>query len=128
MTLHSGITSNIAYGKKLVGSGIQGANSGGRKVFEEEDLGTIISRAVREAAAPAAIGACLGAVASIWKGDGKAPKAAVLGGLVGGALGFSAGILWGSRNLTGAVVKGALKGVSATRDDHWLERHPINYA
>ena len=128
MKLHPALTSNLAYGKKLVGSSIHGANSGTRRIFDEEPLGAIVARAVREAGVPAAVGACVGAVASVWKGDGKASKAAVLGGLVGAGLGFSAGLLWGSRHLSGAIVKGAIHGISTTRDEHWLEHHPINYA
>jgi hypothetical protein len=128
MKLHPVLSSNLAYGKRLVGSSIQGANTGTRKVFEEETLGTIVARAVREAGVPAAVGACVGAVASVWKGDGKAPRAAVLGGLAGAALGFGAGILWGSRHLSGALVKGAMDSIATTRDEHWLENHPINYA
>ena len=128
MKIHPAITTNVAFGKRLVDSSIEGASSGSRRALEEEPLTDVIRRAMREAGMPAAIGACVGAAASLWKGDGRAPRNAVLGGLVGAALGFSAGILWGSRNLTGAMVKGAVASVNATRDQHWLERHPIDYA
>lgn len=128
MKLHPAITDNLAFGKRLVGSGIPGVGAGTRSALDEEALPETIRRAAKEAGVPAIIGAAVGAAASLWRGDGKAPRAAAIGGLVGAALGFSAGMLWGSRNLTGAMVKGAMKNVNAARDQHWLEQHPINYA
>ena len=128
MRIHPSLTSNIAYGKKLVGSGIEGASSAGRQFLEEEPLGTVLSRAARESWVPAVLGACAGVAISIWKGKRKLSNGAILGGLVGGALGFSGGIVWGSRNVTGAVMRGAVRNVNATRDERWLERNPIDYA
>lgn len=123
-----GVSSNFSYGRKLVGSSVRGAGSGGRRSFEDEPLAALVSRSVRESLVTAAMGAGIGFLASLWRGDGKAPRSAARGCLVGGALGFSAGVLWGSRNMTGAVVRGAVHGVNAAREERWLERNPINYA
>jgi hypothetical protein len=128
MRIHPAVSSNIAYGKRLVGSGIEGASSAGRQILEEEPIGEVLSRAAKESWKPAVIGACAGMAAAIWKRDRDPAKGAVLGGLVGAALGFSGGILWGSRNVTGALVRGAAKSVGAARDERWLERNPIDYA
>jgi hypothetical protein len=49
-------------------------------------------------------------------------------GVLGGVIGFGAGVVWNSRRLTAAVAKGALRNVGRVRDEHWLERHPIDYA
>ncbi len=48
--------------------------------------------------------------------------------LAGGALGFGGAIAWGSRDLTSEVLRKAGKNLSAVRDEHWLEKHPISYA
>ena len=128
MKLHPAITGNLTFGKRLVDSSLHGAGSGTRRALDAEPLPDLISRAVKEAGVPAIIGAVAGVAASLWRGDGRAPRTAAVGGLVGGALGFSAGLLWGSRRLTGSMVRGAVKGVNATRDQRWLEKHPVNYA
>jgi len=49
-------------------------------------------------------------------------------GFLGGAIGFGAGLLWESRLLTASVACGALRNIDRVRDEHWLERHPIDYA
>jgi hypothetical protein len=128
MRIHPSVSSNIAYGKKLVDSGLEGASQAGKEVFAEAPLGAVLSRAAKESWKPAVIGACAGIAASVWKRDRDPAKGAILGGLVGAALGFSGGILWGSRAVTGAVVRGAMKNVNAARDQRWLEENPIDYA
>jgi hypothetical protein len=49
-------------------------------------------------------------------------------GLLGGVIGFGAGVAWESRRLTASAACGALRNISKVRDEHWLERHPIDYA
>jgi hypothetical protein len=49
-------------------------------------------------------------------------------GLVGGAIGFMASLIWENRRFTASVVSGALKNIGKVRDEHWLEKHPIDYA
>ena len=48
--------------------------------------------------------------------------------VAGGAIGFGLGIAWKCRRLTVSVTSGALRNVGKVRDEHWLERHPIDYA
>jgi hypothetical protein len=48
--------------------------------------------------------------------------------LLGGALGFGAGLIWENRRLTASVASGAWKSIHKTRDDHWFEKNPIDYA
>jgi hypothetical protein len=48
--------------------------------------------------------------------------------LLGGALGFGVGVAWESRRLTTSVASGAAKSISKVRDEHWLEKNPIDYA
>jgi hypothetical protein len=35
---------------------------------------------------------------------------------------------WESRRLTVSVGDGALRNMGRVRDEHWLDRHPIDYA
>jgi hypothetical protein len=49
-------------------------------------------------------------------------------GLLGGAIGFGAGVAWEGRGFTSSVAGGALRNIGKTRDEHWLTRHPIDYA
>jgi hypothetical protein len=48
--------------------------------------------------------------------------------LLGGVVGFGAGVIWESRQLTATVASNSWKRVSKTRDEHWLEQNPIDYA
>jgi hypothetical protein len=36
--------------------------------------------------------------------------------------------VWNSRNAIGALARSARKVIGASRDQHWLRHHPINYA
>ncbi|MBI3475615.1 MAG: hypothetical protein HY010_07765 [Acidobacteria bacterium] len=49
-------------------------------------------------------------------------------GLLGGTIGLVAGIAWKSRCLTTSVADGAMESMGRVRDEHWLEKHPIDYA
>jgi hypothetical protein len=49
-------------------------------------------------------------------------------GLLGGAIGFGAGVAWESRRFTASVADGALRNIGKVRDEHWLTKHPIDYA
>jgi hypothetical protein len=47
---------------------------------------------------------------------------------VGATLGFFAGFSWKTRELASTMAKGAMKSIGTVRDEHWLQRHPIDYA
>jgi hypothetical protein len=49
-------------------------------------------------------------------------------GLLGGAIGFGAAVVGESRCLTASIAGGALKNIGRVRDEHWLSKHPIDYA
>jgi hypothetical protein len=48
--------------------------------------------------------------------------------LLGGVIGFGAAVAWESRRLSASVAGGALKNIERVRDEHWLTKHPIDYA
>ncbi|MGA7512914.1 MAG: hypothetical protein WBW46_08460 [Candidatus Sulfotelmatobacter sp.] len=49
-------------------------------------------------------------------------------GVLGGAVGFGAGIIWENRRLVASATGGALQNIGKVRDQHWLEKNPIDYA
>jgi hypothetical protein len=43
-------------------------------------------------------------------------------------IGFAAGFAWKTRDLTESMGRSAAKQMGVVRDQHWLDRHPIDYA
>ena len=120
--------SGVKYGRKLVDSAVAGARTGEQEFLHDEPLVPYLGGAARQALAPAAIGACLGAFAGSF-GNHRASKArALAAALLGGAVGFTAAVIWDNREFTTSVASGAWKTIRRTRDEHWLESHPIDYA
>jgi len=77
---------------------------------------------------PAVLAACIAALGSYPGGREKSISRALVYGLLGGAIGFGAGVAWESRRLTASVASGALRNIGRVRDEHWLTKHPIDYA
>jgi len=128
MDLRQWSKSNADYGRELLHSGIEGARSGGETFLNGESLTPFLSESVRSALKPAVLGACLGVLGSYPGYREKSISRALAFGLVGGALGFGAGVAWESRRLTSSAACGALRNIGRVRDEHWLTKHPIDYA
>jgi hypothetical protein len=120
--------SNADYGRRLLDSGIEGARSGREQFLNGESLTPFLSESVRSALKPAALGACIGVLGSYPGYREKSISRALAYGLLGGAIGFGAGVVWESRRLTASVAGSALKNIGRVRDEHWLTKHPIDYA
>jgi hypothetical protein len=120
--------SNADYGRKLLDSGIEGARSGREAFLHGESLNPFLSESARNALKPAVLGACLGVLGSYPGYREKSISRALAYGLLGGAIGFGAGVAWESRHLTASAAGGALKNIGRARDEHWLTKHPIDYA
>lgn len=128
MGLHSWIETNARYGRKLVGSSLQGANSGRAEFLAGEPLAPFLGQAAALALKQATVGMCLG-VLSAYLSRSRRPVRRALGlGALGGAIGFGAGVTWRTRGLGASMGRGALEKVSHVRDERWLKRHPIDYA
>ena len=120
--------SSVDYGRKLVDSAVEGARTGENVFPKEELLLPHIRGSARHALAPAFVGALIGAVGG-YLGSGRRSKGrALAGGFLGGVIGFSTGVIWDNRQLTASVAGGAWKSISKTRDEHWFEKNPIDYA
>jgi hypothetical protein len=121
-TVHS-IGSNLAYLKQLVGAALDGIDS----ARHELNCGVYTSPFQAVVWTPA-IGATIGMLSTRLIGNRKSASSVAIGGLVGSVLGFAAGLVWTSRRLIGPSACTAIRRVNATRDAHWLETHPIDYA
>jgi len=113
---------DLTYLKQLIGAGLDGIESARR----EHAGGAFASRPA--VWTPAAIGTTLGLLTTRLGGKRNSASRTAWGGLVGGVLGVSAGLAWASRGLIGHAARTASRRVNATRDAHWLETHPIDYA
>jgi hypothetical protein len=47
--------------------------------------------------------------------------------VAGGAIGFAAGFTWKTRDLTASMARSAMKEMGTVRDEHWIEKHPVDY-
>ena len=121
--------SSVDYGRKLVDSAVEGARTGEDEFLEleEEALRPYLEESARVSLAPAAVGACLGLLSGCLGRRRSVGKSLALC-IAGGVLGFGAGMIWENRRFAVSVASGAWKGISKTRDEHWFENHPIDYA
>ncbi|MGC2182106.1 MAG: hypothetical protein WA637_02365 [Terriglobales bacterium] len=128
MELRNWSKSEFEYGRRVLSSALEGARRGGGAFLQGRPLTPFLSEGVRDALKPAAVGACIGVLGSC-PGDRRNSIGRTLAfGLVGWAIGFGAGIAWKTRGLTECAASNAFRNINKRRDEHWLERHPIDYA
>lgn len=119
--------SSVGYGRKLLDSAVEGAREGEGEFLKEEPLEQYLTDTALNALGPAAIGACVG-IAGGWLSSGRRSTRALTYGLAGAVIGFGAGLIWDSWPLTTRVVSKAWQRIARTRDEHWFEKNPIDYA
>ena len=119
--------SEVDYGRKLMDSAVEGARRGECEFLKDESLGRYLEKSARHALGPTIIGAGLG-----WLGgyleNRRSRSRALVCALLGGAIGFGTGVFWENRRLTASVASSAWKSINKTRDAHWFEKNPIDYA
>jgi len=128
MELRNWSKSEVEYGRKVLNSGLAGARSGREAFLNGRPLTPFLSRAVRNASRPAAAGAILGVLGSYPGDRHRSANRALAFAILGGAIGLGVSVAWQSRRFTASVANGVLKNIGRVRDEHWLERHPIDYA
>jgi hypothetical protein len=126
MTLPIWTKSNIEYTRKLVHSAVEGVQGGEEDFLHGEPLNEFVGSSIRSALRPAAIGTVLGILGGY--SDRRRLTKALGYGILGGTLGFGVGFLWESRRMLMSIGNGARKKVDQVRDEHWLEKNPIDYA
>jgi len=127
MSISEIIKTNLAYGKELVDSGLQGAKEARKSVRESETQNQMVSIALQEAWQAATIGAIAGALFGVLTDERKPIRGVIAGSLLGAVVGFGGSFVWKTRPLTSAMAHGAGKRIGRARDKHWLTGHPINY-
>lgn len=120
--------SSVDYGQRLVNSALEGAHEGEGQFLQQELFTPYLSESAQHALLPAMVGALLGALGGRLGGRWRSASRALAFGLVGGAIGFGAGVIWENRRFAASVASGAWKKINQTRDEHWLEKNPIDYA
>jgi len=128
MNLAEWSKSSIDYGLKLVNSAIEGARTGEGEFVKKEALAPFLGDSAKSALRPAGIGACLGLLYGCLRNEQRSRARTISYALLGGVVGFGAGMLWKSRPLTTSVAARVGKSIRETRDEHWFEKNPIDYA
>jgi len=117
------LESDITYVRNLAEAGVNGVTS-----VRSEPGDRAFAPVLRSSVwVTTAIGGTIGVLSSLLGRRRRSAYGTALGGLVGSTIGFGGGVAWTSRDFTGAVARSVVQKVNAVRDEHWLEKNPINY-
>ncbi len=122
------LESYLHYGRSLANSGAAGLRSGRDAYLNGRPLGPVLTQKARASLGLAAIGACAGLLQLLLSNRRRRMPESIALGAVGSAVGFLAGFTWKTRDLTASMAHAAARKMGVVRDEHWLERHPIDYA
>lgn len=128
MSARQALRSNLRYGKDLVKSGVSGLSNGRQAHLNGQPLSEALARSARASLGLATLGACAGLLRYYLPARRGRVARTIACGMVGGAIGFAAGFAWKTRDLTESMTRSATKQMGVVRDQHWLSRHPIDYA
>lgn len=120
--------SEVEYGRRVLNSGLEGVRSGREAFLHGRPITPFFRESFRKALKPAAVGACIGALATCPRNGRRTLRRTLTSGVLGSLVGFAAGLLWETRFLAASVAGGAVEKVGKVRDEHWLEKNPIDYA
>ena len=118
----------VRYGRLLISSGVSGLRKGGESYLHGQRLSAVLVHSVPVSLGLATVGACAGLLRSFVRGRHARAPHTLASGMVGTAIGFCAGLTWETRDLTSTMARSAAKQIDLTRDEHWLQSHPIDYA
>ena len=127
MQLSEWSKSEVDYGRRVLNSGLEGVRSGREAFLNGRPLTPFFRESFQKALTPAAVGACLG-VFTACPAERRSVARTLASGVLGGLIGLAAGLLWENRFLVASSAGAALQGIGRVRDEHWLERNPIDYA
>lgn len=120
--------SEVEYGRRVLNSGLEGGRSGQEAFLHGRSVSPFVRESFRKALKPAVLGALVGVLTGCPKTGHRSATRVLASGLLGGLIGLTAGVVWESRLLAASVAGGALSRIDKVRDEHWLERNPIDYA
>ena len=122
------VKSGVQYGRTLVNSGLSGLRNGRDSHLHGQPLSDALSKSARGALGLAAIGTCAALMGSCFAGRTHRKAKTVGFGVMGSVIGLAVGLAWKTRELTASMGRSALKEMGVARDEHWLQKHPIDYA
>lgn len=96
--------------------------------LQGQRLSSALAESARASLGMAALGAGVGLLRYYLPGRRGRMAQTFACGVVGSAIGFVAGFAWKTRDLTESMAHSAFKQMNVVRDEHWLDRHPIDYA
>jgi hypothetical protein len=128
MLLSEWSKSEVEYGRRILNSGLEGVRSGREAFLNGRPLTPFFRESFRKALTPAALGACMGLLTSCRGKRQRSVAHTLAAGLLGGLVGLAAGLVWENRFLATSSTSNALKNIERVRTEHWLEKHPIDYA
>ena len=128
MKPESSLESYLRYGRTLADSGVSGLRAGTNSHLKGQSLSNVLGESARSSLTLAAIGLGAGLLQLYFGNRRTRVPRSVVAGAVGATLAFFAGFTWKNRELAGSMARGALKSMEVTRDEHWLECNPIDYA
>lgn len=120
--------SEVEYGRRVLNSGLEGIRSGQEAFLHGRPISPFLRESFRKAVVPAAVGACVGMLAGCPNQGRRSVARILTSGVLGILAGLTAGVVWESRLLVASVAGNALARIDKVRDEHWLERNPIDYA
>jgi hypothetical protein len=123
----SNTAGTFSYARKLLNAGFSGIRSGRPAAFHERPVSNILSDAAATLVPLAAAAASVALFHSFATNRGRSANIWTYGA-VGTAIGLIAGVGWQSRKVAASLAHSAVTEVNKTRDQHWLEQHPIDYA
>jgi hypothetical protein len=127
MTSSGRLKSSVNYGRDLVHSCFEGANSGGKAALSDPVEVRSLTRAASQSWHVLALGVCAGTLGACLCHFRRPARTVAVAGVLAGAA-VSGGIIsWSARGLVAMMKTRALKNLNVTRDAHWLASHPITY-
>jgi hypothetical protein len=120
--------SEVEYGRRVLNSGLEGVRSGQDAFLHGRPIAPFLRESLRKAWLPAAVGGYVGMLAGCSKQGNRSAAKMFASGLFGGLIGLTVGVVWQTRFLATSVAGNAIARIDKVRDEHWLERNPIDYA
>jgi hypothetical protein len=128
MEPETSLSGHLTYGKNLIHSGVSGLRAGKDSFLKGRSLSAALENCALHSLTLAIVGAFAGLIPLSSGATRKRAARSLAFGAMGCAVGFCGGFAWATRQLTGSMARAAKKSMEAASDQHWLERHPIDYA
>jgi len=124
MANRSVIADTLGYSRRLLQAGIDGMRSEDES-FTNAGADCCLADSARSAIKAALIGGGLGLLGS---GLARQRKNRIPTVIACGAIAFCIDLAWETRSLSARVASRASHEIGKVRDQHWLDKNPIDYA